>query len=179
MLLIKIFPGEINGHYKDVEEDENLGTKIDPAETGRSANWSPDPVVITEVGDKPELMKSQTGCNCERPIAQIRCEAECGFTLRGRLSIPCPAHPGHRHLMDHQPVCPHCGQRLGKLLSLNKVKANLLAIIFYGLNLLIDGADFQWNLKILIRRKTWRTTILLLISSITDQISVSSNPNST
>ena len=155
-------------------EDEHLETDIDPAETGESR--SPDYVATIEIGDKPELMKTEAGsscCNCERPLAQIRCEVECGFTLRGRLSLPCPAHPGRRHLMDHQPVCPHCGQRLGKLLSLNEVTANLLAIFFYGQNLLIDGADFQWNPRFLIRRKTSITTILLLIPSIMDQISVS------
>ena len=162
---LNIFLGEFNGHYKDVE-DEHLETNIDPAETGESAN--PDDVATIVVGDKPELMKTEVGssCCCERPIAVIRCEAECGFTLRGRLSLPCPAHPGRRHLMDHQPVCPHCGQRLGKLLSLNELTANLLAIIFYGQNLLIDGADFQWKPRILIRRKTSITTILLLIPSI-------------
>lgn len=116
-----LMEGEFNGHYKDVE-DEHLETNIDPAETGESAN--PDDVATIVVGDKPELMKTEVGssCCCERPIAVIRCEAECGFTLRGRLSLPCPAHPGRRHLMDHQPVCPHCGQRLVETQNFNSTE---------------------------------------------------------
>lgn len=61
--------------------------------------------------EKPKVgveMKKTGGCNCDRPATLIRCEGECGFTVRGRLSITCPAHPGIRHLMDHGPHCPHC-----------------------------------------------------------------------
>ena len=91
--------------------------------------------------EEREVMKTEASscsCNCQRPIASIRCEAWCGFILLGRLSLPCPVHTGHRHLMDHQPTCPDCGQRLGKLLSRNKVQSNLPSIIFNSQTILFE-----------------------------------------
>ena len=122
------FVGEMSGNFKDVE-DEHLEREIEPLKASRR----PNSVVIPEVGAQPDLLEPDEapGCNCERPLASLRCEGRCGLTLRGRLSLPCPAHPGRRHLMDHQPVCPQCGQLLGKLLSHKKVQSNLHSTFFY------------------------------------------------
>ena len=130
------FVGQINGHYEDVEDEP----EIEPLETGKPGKPAncprrADSVDIPETGDEEEVMKDEASscqsCNCQRPIASIRCSAQCSFTLLGRLSLLCPAHPGRLHLMDHQPDCPDCGQRLGKLLSFNKVLSNLPSNFLY------------------------------------------------
>ena len=129
-------------------EDEYLETRIEPLKTDKPANHPrrPNSVVMADEEER-EVMKTEASscsCNCQRPIASIRCEAWCGFTLLGRLSLPCPVHTGHRHLMDHQPTCPDCGQRLGKLLSRNEVQSDLPSIIFNSQTILFE---FNWKIK--------------------------------
>jgi len=118
--------GKTNGHFQNVEK-EDFQMKIEMIKPGkRNIEYekpkdgkivSNKPIISWKLNSKIELGLKRTeaevsDCNCQRPAVSISCDGGCGFTFRGRLCVPCPAHPGHRHLMDHNSDCPQCGKLL-------------------------------------------------------------------
>ena len=140
-----------DGQFRSVEEEQveadwdKMMTRIPPLTRSNhhvrlDKQWhcnikkSKDLINNNDVANvkEPSKLESSTSCSsssdciCRRKPVMIGCSNnDCGYTFTGRLSAKCLIHPGDQYLMDHSPVCPNCGNDLGKFIlahqSINEI----------------------------------------------------------
>jgi len=115
-----LLSGKIHGQFQSVE-DEILSPC--PTNEKLSSQKPEGKHSVKTAGAPSDRNRSEfSDCICGRPEVSIICEADCGFSVTGRLASVCKTHTNVKHHIDTDPVCPRCHGVLVELINIPDVK---------------------------------------------------------